>query len=215
MMSTARRQAAQLACGIAAGPILLGATLLDGATRAGYDPFRHGVSQLTSGERGWLARAAFVACGILIAVFARGAERAGDPGGTWGPRLLGATAAGLVLAGLFPTDPALGYPPHEAEGTSLAGAIHQLGGFLLFGGLIGAAFSSGRHFARSSRPRWAAYSITTGTLVTTTALAAGVIYRLVQEEVLTTGPAGLLELISIALAFAWVLLLAVDLRTRG
>jgi hypothetical protein len=216
MVPTTRRRTIQLACGIAAGPFLLGVVLLDGATRAGFDPIRHGVSQLTLGERGWSARLAFIACGLLMAAFTAGTRPATgeDSGSAWGSRLLGAAAAGLVIAGVFPTDPALGYPPGLPEGSTVAGGLHQVGGVLLFGGLVGAAIAWGRRSARRARRGRAAYSIVTAALVAATALAAGITYRLIQRGVLATGPAGLLELVSFAVAFAWVVLLAVDLLTE-
>lgn len=216
-MSSTTLRFARLTCGIAAGPLLLGTVVLDGTTRPGYDPYRHGVSQLGLGERGWLTSTAFLVCGLLVAVFAYETMRTVDsgPGSTWGPRLLGATAMGLVLAGAFPTDPALGYPPGEAERMSVSGGIHQLGGFLLFGGLVGAALVWGRRFTRESRHGWATCSIATAVLLIASSLSAGVVYRLVQRQVLATGPAGLLELVAIALGFTWVLLIALDLLRRA
>lgn len=118
---------------------------------------------------------------------------------------------GLVLAGAFPTDPALGYPPGVAQGFSVGGGIHQLGGTLLFAGLIGACFVWASRFACHGQRRWAIYSVVTGVLVTVCAFAAGVVYRLMQKEIVATGPAGLLELLSFAIGFFWVTLVALRL----
>jgi hypothetical protein len=208
--------AAQVVGGLVAGPLLLGAVLVDGATRAGYDPYRHGVSQLVLGDRGWVARVAFITCGLLVGAFAFTTRRCvtGGPGATWGPRLLGAAALGLVVAGVAPTDPALGYPPGEAEGMTAVGAVHQVGGALLFVGLIGAQVVWARRFAHEGRPGWAICSVVSAVLVGVTATAAGVVYRLVQRGVLATGPVGLLELVSFAVGFTWVCVLAGHLRRR-
>lgn len=140
---------------------------------------------------------------MVCAIGLRQVMRVGA-GAVWGPRLVGAVAAGLVLAGVFPTDPALGYPPGTGEKVSLAGGVHQLGGTLLYVGLIGACFVWGRRFVRSGESGWALYSRTTGAAVTLLAVGAGVVYRLVQKDVLTTGPAGALELASFVLGFAWI-----------
>ncbi len=37
--------------------------LIDGATRPGYEPWRNFVSQLSTGERGWLQIANFIVAG--------------------------------------------------------------------------------------------------------------------------------------------------------
>ena len=212
MLQTSRCTALLLACGIVAGPLLLLAVVLDGSTRPGYDPWRHGVSQLVLGDRGWLARSAFVLCGLLLLAFASGVHRLVPTraGADWRLRMLVAVAVGSVIAGAVPTDPALGYPPGATEeaGISLAGAIHQVGGTLLFVGLIGGAVVGARRFARSGRQGWAVYSIVTGVLVAATALSAGIVYRLVDRGVISTGPAGFLELTSMVLGFAWTALLA-------
>ena len=44
---------ALLACGAAAGPLFTLAWILEGATRAHYNPLRHPVSSLELGDHGW------------------------------------------------------------------------------------------------------------------------------------------------------------------
>lgn len=53
---------ALLACGAVAGPLFTVAWLLEGATRADYDPLRHPVSSLAFSELGWTQRATFGWC---------------------------------------------------------------------------------------------------------------------------------------------------------
>src|SRR5262249_10183346 len=68
MTTAAQREAVAsrlLACGAAAGPLFTLAWLVEGATRAGYDPLRHPVSSLAIGEVGWTQRASFVLTGLL------------------------------------------------------------------------------------------------------------------------------------------------------
>ncbi len=70
---------------------------------------------------------------------------------------MGRAAVGLVIAGVVPTDPALGYPPGAPEPASVSvpAAVHQVGGALVFAGLIGAAIVVGRWFSRHGNPIWA------------------------------------------------------------
>ena len=42
-----------LSCGAIAGPLFVLVFLVEGATRAGYDPLRHPVSSLALGDHGW------------------------------------------------------------------------------------------------------------------------------------------------------------------
>jgi hypothetical membrane protein len=106
-----------LACGIAAGILLPSLILIDGATRPGYSLWHHGASQLGTGERGWLQTVNFVVGGLLLLAFAAGVRRVLPPGrgAGAGPGLLSAAALALAMAGIVPTDPALGYPPGQLE----------------------------------------------------------------------------------------------------
>src|SRR6185295_12186986 len=102
-----------LRCGVIAGPLFTLAWIIEGATRAGYDPLRHPISSLAIGEAGWTQTANFIVTGLLLLAFAVGLRRALQPrgGSWWGPVLVGAVGLGLLGAGLFVTDPLSGYPP--------------------------------------------------------------------------------------------------------
>ena len=65
-----------LACGVVAGPLFVFGFLVEGATRAAYDPLRHPVSSLALGDRGWTQTANFLVAGFLTLVFAVGLRRA-------------------------------------------------------------------------------------------------------------------------------------------
>ena len=114
-----------LGCGVAAGVLMPALILADGATRPGYSLWRHGASQLGTGERWWLLTLTFVVSGLLLLLFAAGLRRALQPGkaSTWGPYLMVAAGLSLVAAGIIPTDPALGYPPGEPAVATAAGRI--------------------------------------------------------------------------------------------
>jgi Protein of unknown function (DUF998) len=112
-----------LLCGAIAGPLFVAAFLIEGATRASYDPLRHPVSSLAFGDSGWTQRTNFLITGLLTLAFAVGLRRALRTlgGSTWGPLLVGAYAIGLLGAGIFVADPMNGYPPEPlTSGSSTA-----------------------------------------------------------------------------------------------
>ncbi len=96
-----------LSCG-AIGPLLfIIVFLIEGATRADYNPLRYPVSSLSIGDLGWMQAANFLMVGLLLFVFAIGLRRVlrGTRGGVWGPLLIGLSGIGLFGAGIFTTDP--------------------------------------------------------------------------------------------------------------
>ena len=156
-----------VACGALAGPLFTLAWLVEGATRAGYDPLRHPISSLAIGEFGWMQSATFLATGALTLACAVGLRRALPPpdSSRWGPVLIGLIAIGLVGAGLFVTDPLAGYPPGTPAlplQPSVPGRLHRLFSALVFVGWPLACLVFGRLFARWGAHRWARYSALTG-----------------------------------------------------
>jgi hypothetical protein len=208
---------ALLGCGVLAAPLFLLVLLMDGATRPGFSLWRNGASQLGTGDRGWLQGLNFIICGVLVLGCAVGVRRAlgSGPGGRWGPLLLGAAGVGAIVAGLVPTDPALGYPPGVVETITVAGRVHGLAGLALFFGLAGASFVVARHFARTpDHGQWASVSRAAGVLIIASATAAGFAFRLDMAGTLSPAPAGALELVALACGLAWLSLTAQKLRTR-
>ncbi len=63
---------ALLGCGVIAGPLFVVAFLIEGATRADYDPLRHPVSSLAFDDFGWMQVANFIVTGLLMLAFAIG-----------------------------------------------------------------------------------------------------------------------------------------------
>ncbi|WP_084962884.1 DUF998 domain-containing protein [Thermoactinospora rubra] len=201
-----------LGSGVAAGVLMPGLILADGATRPGYNLWHHGASQLGTGERWWLLTLTFVIGGLLLIAFAAGLRRALHPGksATWGPVLTATAGVALVLAGVIPTDPALGYPPGQPEVVTAAGRIHGLIGLVLFVALSAAAFVLARRLRETSRG-WALYSRLSGILVIVLAFAAGIAYRLDVQGTLRPAPAGLLEHASLLVGFCWIVAIGVRL----
>jgi hypothetical protein len=122
-----------LAGGIVAGPLFLAVWLIQAFTRDGFDPGRHPLSLLSLGELGWIQIANFVVTGVLFVACAVGMWRVlrPGPGGTWGPLLVGGFGIGLILAGIFTTDPGAGFPPGAPAGApeqlSWHGVLHEVG----------------------------------------------------------------------------------------
>src|SRR5262245_13279505 len=160
---------ALLACGVAAGPLYTVVGLIQIFIRPGFDIRRHALSLLSNGDLGWIQIANFEVSGLLVVAGALGMRRAlrGSRGETWGPLLLGIYGLGLIGAGIFSADPALGFPPGtpaDATAISWHGIMHFLMGGIGFLGLIAACFVFARRFAVLQQRGWAAYSAATGVI---------------------------------------------------
>lgn len=125
-----------LLCGAIAGPLFIFVLLVQDYTRPGFDPRLDLLSLLSLGDWGWVQIVNFILVGLLNLLYAVGLWRRLHPGrgGTWGPILIGAYGLGLILVGIFRTDPANGFPPGVPAATqpSWHGAIHALGALLSF-----------------------------------------------------------------------------------
>jgi hypothetical protein len=100
----------------------------------------------------------------------------------------------FLLAGAFPDDPGLGYPPGTPAQQSLPGLIHGLAITVAFGCLSAACLVMARRFADDPTWRgWARYSTGTGLLVATGYLATTVLTGLNQAGMLNNAPGGLIQ----------------------
>jgi hypothetical membrane protein len=211
------RTGALLVCGAIAGPLFTVAWLLEGATRAHYDPLRHPVSSLELGPYGWTQRANFLVAGLLTLAFSVGLRRAARPlgGSTWGPLLVGAHAIGLLGAGIFVTDPVSGYPPGTPDQLptygSVHAALHDLFSVGTFVGLPVACLVLARRFAGWGQRGWALYSAVTGVGFAVAFVLTSLAFN--QAEALVDF-GGALQRTTITLGWTWLTLLAIALR-RG
>lgn len=209
---------ALLAAGVVAGPLFVTAFLIQGATRADYDPVRHPVSSLALGEHGWAQTLNFVVAGLLSVAFAAGLRVALHPGraSTWGPLLVGLWGIALLGAGLFVTDPVGGYPPGTPAvpvSRTAPGQIHDAFGLLAWVSLTPACFVLARRFAGLGNRRWATYSAATGVAFAVLWLLSGLGFDQTPGLVEV---AGLVQRVAITIGWTWLTLLAVHvLRTRA
>jgi len=200
-----------LACGVIVSPLFVIVFLVEGATRAYYDPLRHPVSSLAFGDSGWTQRANFLVAGFLILAFALGLRRALRPlrGPTWGPLLVGASAVGLLGAGIFVADPMNGYPPGTPDKRldySAHGVLHDLFSAPVFLGLPVACFVFGHWFATRGKRGWAAYSAVTGVVSVSAFILSSAGFAQTGGLV---DLAGLFQRVTLIVGFGWLTLLAV------
>lgn len=205
-----------IACG-AIGPVLfIVAFILEGATRPGYSAWHNFVSDLSESSLGWMQIVSFLVCGALVFCFALGLRQviSSGKGVVWGPLLLGAFGLSLIVAGVFVTDPSLGYyPPGSPAGLqTLHGTIHGTTAPVVFGLLTAAIFVFARRFASDPAWRgWAVYSIITGIVCAISFIACLAVAVLDEHGVLANAPSGLLERIAIISGWGWIALLAIRL----
>lgn len=157
-----------LTCGILAGPLYIIVGVAQVLTREGFDPTRHALSLMSNGDLGWVQIANFIVTGLLVIAAAVGIRRVLHPGraGTWGPLMLALYGLGLIGAGIFVADPALGFPPGTPAGPpkniTQHGMLHFVAGGIGFLGLIIACFVFARRFAKLGLQGWATFSAATG-----------------------------------------------------
>jgi len=191
---------ALLACGIIAGPLYVIVGLIQMAIRPGFDITRHSLSLLANGDLGWIQILNFLVTGIFLIAGAVGVRRALQigPGSKWAPLMLGLYGLGLMGAGIFSADPALGFPPGtplENNPISWHGMLHFIVGTIGFTGFISACFIFARRFKSLQKPGWTWYSMITGILflVAFVGIASG-----------SKGPVSAFFAIAVVLGFTWI-----------
>lgn len=208
-----------LLAGGVVGPLLfIIVFLIEGATRPGYSPWRNYVSQLSTGEGGWVQIANFIMCGLLtlgLALALWSASPRPTRSSTWGPALLIVFGLDLITAGIFVTDPALGYPPGSPvgpQGQTLHGAIHGVAGLLAFGALAATCFVYARLFRGDPDWKgWTAYSKITGVIIALGFIVATVSSVLDERGVVPNAPTGLIQRVAIIAGWGWIAIFALRL----
>ena len=205
-----------LLCGVVAGPLYVIVGVIEMLTRPGFDPTRHDLSLMSNGDWGWIHISLLILTGLLTIAGAVGMRRVlrGGRGGTWGPILLGIYGLGLIGAGFFTADPALGFPPGtpaDAHAISWHGLLHFICGGIGFLGLIAACFVFARRFAARRQRGWVAYCVATGVIYL--AAFAGIAVGSNSVGVITTIVI-LAFSVAVVLGWAWVSAMAVKLLSE-
>ena len=121
-----------LAAGAYAGPAFLLGSFAQLPLNPGFDLTRHAFSFLSNGPHGWIQQTVFVVAGVLHIAAGVGLGRSL----TGRTRLVAAASAvllgaGQIVAGVWPPDPAFGYPAGAPAGypehVSLASVLHGIG----------------------------------------------------------------------------------------
>jgi Protein of unknown function (DUF998) len=152
--------------------------------------------------------------GLLIVGGAIGLGRSlpNERGGTWGPRLLGLFGLSLIVAGLFSTDPAMGYPadaPAKSPVT-LHGLIHGLNAPVCFGLLTASAIVLGRHFLGYASSRWfGGVSLGVAAIVVLSFIGATVFSVMDETGAWPNAPTGLVQRIGIGAGWFWFAAVAI------
>jgi hypothetical protein len=142
----------------------------------------------------------FIVCGLLILGFAVGLRPVlgGGRAPIAAPVLVGAYGLALVVAGVFVTDPTLGYPPGAAVVHTTHGLIHGLAGLAAFSLLAAACFAMTWRFASDPASRgWGANSLLTALLIVACFIASNVLSVLDAQGSLPNAPTGFVQRIAI------------------
>jgi hypothetical membrane protein len=201
------------------GPLLfIVVFIVEGLTRPGYSAWRHFVSQLATGDGGWVQTANFLVCGTLVAAFAIGLRqrlREGR-GSVAAPILMFLFACALIVAGLFTTDPALGYPVGIPQTHTAHGMIHGFAGLAAFTLLPACALVMSSRFAGDpATRRWALYSAFVAVIIIGCFIAGNVFSTLDATGALPDAPTGFVQRIAIIAGWTWITMVALrELRAR-
>ncbi|HSP13124.1 MAG TPA: DUF998 domain-containing protein [Thermoanaerobaculia bacterium] len=197
-----------LSCGIAAGPLFFSVAIIQALTRPGYNIRQNAISQLSLGDLGWIQISSFILTGLLAVACALGIRRvlSGQRGGTWGALLVLTFGLGLIVAGVFPPDPAFGFPPGAPAGPAMPmsshALLHALGFFISMLSAIIDTFVFARRFWSIGNRRWAAYCAASG-------VAAPILIAL---SIVFMSWSGAIVALAGAVVFGWAAAIAARLR---
>ena len=205
-----RVNSALLFCGVLTGPLFFAAAIIQALTRSGFDIRVNAISQLSLGDLGWIQITAFIVTGLLAIAGAIGVRRAikWTAGGALGAILVGTFGLGLIVAGIFPPDPAFGFPAGAPAGpaTTMSGhaSLHALGFFLSMLSLIIDCFVFARRFASNGQRGWLVYSVVSAVLT--------IAFIVLSIFFMSWG--GVIVALAGATAFGWVSATTAGLRSQ-
>lgn len=188
-----------------AGPIFYLSSTLQAVAREGFDIRTHPLSQLATGDLGWIQTLSFLVAGlggVALAAAYRRLHREGV-GHRLAPLFIALFGIGFMLAGAFPMDPQRGFPPGAPTGVvpmSWHSIVHTAAAVLSFLALAAACIVL---LVASIRDRRAAASI-----------GHGVVALVLLLPVSPTGSSIQVALTGLV-AFGWVTTMALRLRASA
>ena len=187
-----------------AGPFFYLSSAIQALARDGFDLRVHPLSQLATGQAGWVQQATFVLAGLGVVALAVAHRRlvTTGAGSRLAPIFLGLFGTGFVVAGCFPMDPQNGFPvgaPAGVVGMSWHSIVHTAAAVASFVALAGACIAL---LVRSIRRRRVGASIGNGLVALVLLLPMSPTESSIQIAV--TG----------LVAFGWVTVSALRLRHR-
>jgi len=191
-----------LLAGALAGPLFYVSALAQMLTRPGFDIRIHPISQLSTGDLGWIQVLTFVLAGLGLICLAIGHRRivTDGLGRAAIPILIAISGVGFIAAGLFRQDPANGFPLGVADGPAAeptaTAVIHMAAAIIAFTALAVAAIVA---LIRAIRERRVAAAIGSG--IVAIALLAPVVPETASIQVAVAG----------LFAFGWCSATAVSL----
>jgi hypothetical protein len=192
------------------GPLFYGVAIIQAFTRPGFHLGQNPISQLSLGDLGWIQIANFLLTGLLAVAYAIGVRRMlrGQRGGTWGALLIGSFGLGLILDGIFPPDPAYGFPPGTPAGWAAMppsdhATLHALGFYVSMLSAIIASFVFARRFSSVKKRGWVIYCVAS-------AVAIPVLFVM---SILIMSWLGVIRALLGAVVFGWVSATAAVLRS--
>jgi hypothetical protein len=202
-------------CGAVGPPLFIAVLIVEGATRAGYDPVRLPISLLSLGDGGWTQTLNFILDGVLLVAFGIGLRQSlstDSRASTWGPILIGTFGIGVICAGLFPTDPGGGYPPGVHPSNASGITLHDLATLVVFSSLAAASFVMGQVFAVQGQRVWAWYSRATGAIVIVGFVLIVIAFNGTND---LTRVGGLVQRVAVIAGWTWIALLAIHQIRSG
>jgi hypothetical protein len=185
--------------GIVFPPLFVLVFLILGFVKPNYSPVRQFVSEGSIGQLGWIQVANFLVFGPALVVFAIGLWRGfGDRvSGRVGSVLIAIAGVGVFMAGPFVADPST---TAGIKVVTSHGAVHIAVGYFVFASLVGAAIAFARRFAADRG--FVIFSIVVAVVIPISFVAGGFV-----------SVAGLIQRTMIVIAWAWLMLLGLRLRT--
>ena len=186
------------------GPLLFSVVaLVDGFTKPDYSAIHNTISELALGAHGWVQSANFLLFGVLLIAFAAGLRQLFPTGraSVFGPLLLGLSGLGLIVSGIFPTDPI------STTSNTLAGTIHNMAALLVFSTQSAACFVYARRFRQE--PAWRGY----GLYSVITGVITPVLFIAFVVQFVDTPYGGLVQRVFTTIIWLWIAAIAFHART--